>query len=37
VGCERLPDGKREDRGSTKNANKYLAWSYLEAASFAVR
>jgi len=37
VGSERLSDGKREDRGNTKNGNKYLAWAYLEAASFAVR
>ena len=37
VGSERLSNGKRKGRGNTKSGNKYLAWTYVEAANFAVR
>src|SRR5207245_7716977 len=37
VGSEKLSNGKRKGSGNTKNGNKYLAWAFVEAASFAMR
>ena len=33
----RLSNGKIKGKGNGKNGNKYLAWSYIEAANFAIR
>ena len=37
AGSDRISNGRRKGRGNTKNGNKYPAWTYLEAANFAVR
>lgn len=37
VGSQNLSNGKRKGKGNTKNGNKYLAWAFVEAATFAVR
>jgi len=37
VGSRKMSNGKRKGKGNTKNGNKYLAWAFVEAASFAVR
>ena len=33
----RLSNGKKKGENNRKNGNKYLAWSYVEAANFAIR
>jgi transposase len=37
VSSTKLSNGKCKGRGNTKNGNKYLAWAFGEAATFAVR
>jgi transposase len=37
VKSERLSNGKKKGVGNRKSGNKYLAWAYIEAATFAVR
>lgn len=37
VKSERLSNGKKKGTGNRKSGNKYLAWAYIEAATFAVR
>lgn len=37
VGSIKLSNGKCKGRGNTKNGNKYLAWAFVEAATFALR
>ena len=37
VDSQRLSNGKRKGRGNVKNGNRYLAWAFIEAASFAIR
>ena len=37
VGSQKLSNGKKKGSGNTKNGNKYLAWSFVEAANFAIR
>ncbi len=37
VKSERLSNGKKKGENNKKNGNKYLAWSYVEAANFAIR
>jgi transposase len=37
VGSEKLSNGKKKDKGNTKNGNKWLAWAFIEAANFAIR
>ena len=37
VGSKRLSNGKKKGENNKKNGNKYLAWSYVEAAHFAKR
>ena len=37
VGSQKLSNGKKKGQGNTKNGNKHLAWSYVEAANFAIR
>jgi len=37
VESKRVTNGKKKGRGNAKNGNKYLAWAYIEAATFAVR
>jgi len=37
VGSEKLSNGKRKGTGNTKNGNKYLSWTFVEAANFAIR
>lgn len=37
VKSERLSNGKKKGTGNRKNGNKYLAWAYIEAATFAMR
>jgi transposase len=37
VGSKKISNGKKKGQGNTKNGNKYLAWSYVEAANFAIR
>jgi transposase len=37
VKSEKLSNGKRKGSGNTKNGNKYLSWSFVEAANFAIR
>ena len=32
-----MSNGKKKGKGNAKNGNKYLAWAYVEAATFAVR
>jgi transposase len=36
VRSERLSNGKKKGEGNSKNGNKYLAWAFVEAASFAI-
>jgi len=36
VGSKRISNGKKKGKGNTKNGNKYLAWAFVEAATFAV-
>lgn len=37
VDSKRMTNGKRKGSGNTRCGNKYLAWAYIEAATFAVR
>jgi len=37
VKSERLSNGKKKDENNRKNGNKYLSWSYVEAANFIRR
>lgn len=37
VGSTKLSNGKKKGTGNTKNGNKYLSWSFVEAANFAIR
>ncbi len=37
VGSQKISNGKRKGKGNKKNGNKYLAWAFVEAATFAVR
>lgn len=37
VSSSRWSNGKKKGQGNRKNGNKYLAWAFMEAASFAVR
>ena len=37
VSSERFSNGKKKGEGNRKSGNKYLAWSYIEAANFAIR
>ena len=37
VDSHKLSNGKRKGSGNTKNGNKYLAWTFIEAANFAIR
>jgi transposase len=37
VSSERFSNGKKKGQGNRKSGNKYLAWSYIEAANFAIR
>ena len=37
VKSERFSNGKKKGEGNRKNGNRYLAWSYQEAAHYAVR
>ncbi len=37
VKSERLSNGKKKDENNKKNGNKYLSWSYVEAANFIRR
>jgi len=33
----RESNGKKKGSSNTKNGNKYLAWTFMEAANFALR
>nr|VFK45837.1 MAG: Transposase IS116/IS110/IS902 family protein [Candidatus Kentron sp. TC] len=37
MGSKRTSNGKTKGRGNTKNGNKCLAWTYMEAVNFAMR
>lgn len=37
VKSERLSNGKKKGEGNRKCGNRYLAWAYIEAATFAIR
>jgi transposase len=37
VRSERLSNGKKKGKGNPRNGNKYLAWAFVEAATFAIR
>jgi transposase len=37
VDTKRISNGKKKGKGNSKSGNKYLAWAYVEAATFAVR
>lgn len=37
VGSEHLTNAKKKGSGNRKNGNPYLAWAYLEAATYAIR
>jgi transposase len=37
VGSRHLSNGKTKGQGNRKNGNPYLAWTYVEAAHFAIR
>ncbi len=37
VSSEHRSNKKKKGQGNTKNGNKYLAWAYFEAATFAIR
>jgi len=37
VDSKRMSNGKKKGKGNAKSGNKYLAWAYVEAATFAVR
>jgi len=37
VGSAHFSNGKKKGKGNTKNGNRYLAWAFAEAATFAIR
>ena len=37
VSSNRISNKKKKGEGNTKNGNKYLAWAFVEAATFAIR
>jgi transposase len=37
VKSERISNGKKKGENNTRNGNPYLAWAYIEAATFAPR
>ena len=37
VDSERRSNNKKKGEGNRKSGNRYLAWSYIEAANFAIR
>jgi len=37
VDSKRLSNGKKKGVGNVKSGNKYLSWSYMESANFAIR
>ncbi len=37
VDSQRLSNGKKKGQGNRRSGNRYLAWSYIEAANFAIR
>ena len=37
VSSEHRSNGKKKGRGNTKSGNKYLAWAFVEAATFSSR
>ena len=37
VNADRLSNGKKKGEGNRRSGNRYLAWSYIEAANFAIR
>jgi transposase len=37
VDSVRLSNGKKKGSGNSKNGNRYLSWSFIEAANFAIR
>ena len=37
VQSTKISNGKRKGQGNVKNGNPYLAWTYMEAAQFAIR
>lgn len=37
VGSKWMSNGKKKGEGNRKNGNKYLAWAFVEAATFAIR
>lgn len=37
VNADRFSNGKKKGEGNRKSGNRYLAWSYIEAANFAIR
>jgi transposase len=37
VKSERLSNGKKKGEGNRRSGNRYLAWSYIEAANYAIR
>jgi len=37
VGSQKISNGKKKGKGNTKNGNKYLAWAFIEAATFAIQ
>jgi hypothetical protein len=36
VKSQKISDTKKKGEGNRKNGNRYLSWSYVEAANFAV-
>lgn len=37
VRSDRISNNKKKGKGNSKNGNKYLAWAYVEAATYAIR
>lgn len=37
VDSERKSNGKKKGENNKKNGNKYLCWTYIEVANFAIR
>ena len=37
VKSQKISNAKKKGEGNRKNGNRYLAWAYVEAATFAVR
>ena len=36
VGSQKISNGKKKGKGNTNNGNKYLAWTFIEAETFAI-